>query len=60
MDTTILQKVRAMAASLDDDGRKHLIVALRNLSYDLESPDDTMQRFYGNVSFSLRNHVLKS
>jgi len=45
----ILQQVKALAAAADDNGRKKLVVALRDLSYAIESPDDTMQRIYGYV-----------
>ncbi|KAF7589009.1 hypothetical protein BBP40_004940, partial [Aspergillus hancockii] len=40
----IAAQVQQLAARADDVGRQQIIVALRNLSYSLESPDDTMQR----------------
>jgi demethylsterigmatocystin 6-O-methyltransferase len=49
MDSVIAQ-VKSVAATADDTARKQIIVALRDLSYSLETPDDTIQRIYGYVS----------
>ena len=46
-------QIQALAAATDDVGRKKLVVALRDAAFALETPDDTMQRIYGLVSFFL-------
>lgn len=47
----VLTQIQALAAAMDDAGRKKLVVALRDAAFALETPDDTMQRIYGLVSF---------
>jgi len=37
-------KAREEANSADENGRKQLLDSLRNLSYEIETPQDTMQR----------------
>lgn len=43
MDHTI-NEVKEFAEATDASGRKKLIDALRDVSYSLETPDDTLQR----------------
>jgi demethylsterigmatocystin 6-O-methyltransferase len=47
MDAVIAQ-VQALAKMVDEAGRKTLLDGLRDLSYSLETPQDTAQRvMYG-------------
>jgi hypothetical protein len=49
MDAIVAQ-VQKLAANADEAGRKKVIDALRDLSYAIETPYDTLQRFAGLVS----------
>lgn len=40
----LIARVRDEAKSADENGRKQLLDSLRNLSYEIETPQDTMQR----------------
>ena len=62
MDQVVAQ-VRSLAENGDEAARKTIIDTLRNLSYSLESPQDTMQRIsylvrYGRVFH--RNHLIRN
>ena len=46
----LIEQAQHLASSSDEAGRKKLIDAFRNLSYALESPDDTLQRIMYYVS----------
>ncbi|KAF2468992.1 o-methyltransferas-like protein [Lindgomyces ingoldianus] len=41
---TLIEKVRQEAAQVDEAGRKKLLNQLRDLQYEVEKPEDTMQR----------------
>lgn len=47
---TVVDQVRKLAAAADEAGRKKLLDSLRDLSYAIETPYDTLQRFAGLVS----------
>ena len=49
MDALVAQ-VQSLAKAADATGRKKLIDTLRDLSYSIETPYDTLQRFAGLVS----------
>ena len=40
----IIEQAKRLAGKVSEQERKKLIDALRDLSYSLETPDDTMQR----------------
>ncbi|KAL4787895.1 S-adenosyl-L-methionine-dependent methyltransferase [Aspergillus varians] len=41
---SIINQVKALASGADDTARKHILDSLRDLSYSLEVPTDTLQR----------------
>lgn len=47
---SVIDQVRKLAATTDEAGRKKLLDSLRDLSYAIETPYDTLQRFAGLVS----------
>lgn len=47
---SVIDQVRKLAATADEAGRKNLLDSLRDLSYAIETPYDTLQRFAGLVS----------
>lgn len=48
---SMVDQVKKLAATADEAGRKKLLDSLRDLSYAIETPYDTLQRFAGLVSF---------
>ncbi|PCG99020.1 O-methyltransferase, family 2 [Penicillium occitanis (nom. inval.)] len=44
---SIVEQVQKLAATADEAGRKKLLDSLRDLSYAIETPYDTLQRFAG-------------
>lgn len=48
----MLEQVRHFASTTDKAGRKRLALALRDVSYALETPDDTTARITSYVSTS--------
>jgi demethylsterigmatocystin 6-O-methyltransferase len=46
---SIVEQVQKLAATADEAGRKKLLDSLRDLSYAIETPYDTLQRFAGLV-----------
>ena len=50
---TIATQVMALAKNADEGTRKRLIGSLRDLSYSIETPDDTITRIWGGVSTNL-------
>ena len=47
---SIIEDVKRLASNSDENGRKKLIDSLRELSYSIETPDDTLQRLMYTVS----------
>ena len=47
---SIADQVKKLAATANEAGRKKLLDSLRDLSYSIETPYDTLQRFAGLVS----------
>ena len=45
-----MNQLSALAAGADEATRKSLLTKLRDLSYTLESPDDSTIRIWGGVS----------
>jgi demethylsterigmatocystin 6-O-methyltransferase len=45
----ILSQLTALASGADEATRKSMLTKLRDLSYTLESPDDTTIRIWGGV-----------
>lgn len=54
MDAIVAQ-VKSLAEGANEATRKSLITALRDLSYAIETPDDTVTRIWGGVSYSGSN-----
>ena len=50
----ILDQIRAYAKDADEAGRKEILDGLRNLTYSLETPQDSIQR----IIFYVRSSVL--
>ena len=46
----IEEEVKRLASSSDESGRKKIIDSLREISYSIETPDDTLQRLTYTVS----------
>ena len=57
MDTVIAQ-IKSLAGSANEATRKNMTDQLRELSYSLESPDDTLQRVMYLVSMSPNMRIL--
>jgi demethylsterigmatocystin 6-O-methyltransferase len=55
MDAIIAQ-AKSLAKTADEGARKQLLDALRDLSYSLETPQDTIQR----VQYQVRNRCCPS
>jgi hypothetical protein len=53
MSNSLLALVRQLASLMNDTTRRYLRIALRDLSYQLEGPNDTINRFGYYVSISL-------
>ena len=49
----VIDNVKRLARDADESGRKQLIDSLRDLSYSIETPDDTFQRLLNLVGMSL-------
>ena len=50
----IAEEVKRLATDSDEASRKRLIDDLREISYSIETPDDTMQRLMYTVSTDFR------
>lgn len=48
----VIQQAKHLADTSDELGRKKLIDEFRNLSYSLESPDETLHRIIYSVLFA--------
>ena len=46
----IEEEVKRLASNSDESGRKKIIDSLREISYSIETPDDTLQRLTYTVS----------
>lgn len=49
----VIKQVRDFTSSADEAGRSRILDQLRELSYSLESPDETMNRIMFLVRFSI-------
>jgi demethylsterigmatocystin 6-O-methyltransferase len=48
----IVEQVKRLAEGTDEAGRRNLALALRDLSYSLETPKDTINRILSYVSIT--------
>jgi demethylsterigmatocystin 6-O-methyltransferase len=53
----IIDQVKHLSSSADEVARKKILVALRDLMYAIESPDDTLQRIMFLVSCNSNSQV---
>ena len=47
----IIAQIQTLAENADETGRNSLQIALRDLQYRLETPQDTLMRLYNSVSY---------
>ena len=47
---TLLEQIKAEAATVDETGRRVILDKLRDLAYSIEAPEDTMQRILYQVN----------
>ena len=54
----LFDQIRAHAKDADEAGRKEILDGLRNLTYSLETPQDSIQRIIFYVSSSVLSYDL--
>lgn len=56
----IADQAKRLAGNVSEQERKKLIDGLRDLSYSLETPDDTMQRIMYLVGMSIKVGMIRA